>query len=135
MTNGNTFKNTPLKKVVRKLIHQIRKPVSWGKHTFTFSIWIFSLYYVTKNDILIWPWGSIRGKKRFQPANVTLVIKYLFLRDYSFDILITQIKMIRVVLTKKENIAKMNYTKIQNFYLYCRNLNTDCISDNHIVLG
>lgn len=28
MTNGNTFKNTSLKKVFRKLIHQIRKPVS-----------------------------------------------------------------------------------------------------------
>lgn len=39
-----------------------------------------------------------------------------------------------MALTKKENIAKIN-TKIQNFCSYWRNLNMDCISDNHIELG
>lgn len=43
--------------------------------------------------------------------------------------------MTGMALTKKENIAKMNYTKIQNFCSYWRNLNMDCISANHIELG
>lgn len=42
--------------------------------------------------------------------------------------------MTGVALTKKENTARLNYTKIQNFCLNWRNMNMDYMSDNHIVL-
>lgn len=64
MTNDNTFKNASLNKVVRKLTHQIRKPVSCRKHTLTLSICIFSFYYITNNDILISPKGRGSGRRK-----------------------------------------------------------------------